>query len=218
VVVAEDSYLVREGIGRLLETDPSVELVGTCADLDSLLASVERQMPAVVVTDIRMPPSYTDEGIRAAARLRETHPDLGVVVLSQHDEPEYALKLLADGSAGRAYLLKDSLNGPARLLAAVREVAVRGSFVDPHVVETLVTARSRRHGGAIHDLTAREREVLSQMAQGCRNDTIATRLHLSVRMVEKHINSIFAKLGLSGDTDMDRRVTAVLIYLSETGA
>ncbi len=217
VVLAEDSYLVREGVRRLLETDPLLELTSSCADLDGLLAAVERDRPEVVVTDIRMPPGNTDEGIQAAARLRVTDPDVGVVVLSQHDEPEYALKLLEKGSARRAYLLKDSLNDPKHLTAAVHEVARGGSVVDPRVVETLVAARARQRGSKLQELTDREREVLSQMAQGCNNDTIGERLHLSIRMVEKHINSIFSKLGLSEETDVHRRVKAVLIYLSETG-
>lgn len=217
VVLAEDSYLVREGVRRLLETDPLLELTSTCANLDGLLAAVERDRPDVVVTDIRMPPSNTDEGIQAAALLRETNPDVGVVVLSQHDEPEYALKLLEKGSARRAYLLKDSLNDPNHLTAAVREVERGGSVVDPRVVETLVAARARQVGSKLQEVTDREREVLSQMAQGCNNDTIGERLHLSIRMVEKHINSIFSKLSLSEETDVHRRVKAVLIYLSETG-
>lgn len=217
VVLAEDSFLVREGVRRLLETEPSLELIATCGDLPSLLAAVDEVPPAVVVTDIRMPPSNTDEGIQAAALLRESHPGVGVVVLSQHDEPEYALKLFEKGSARRAYLLKDSLNDPAHLVAAVREVAGGGSMVDPKVVERLVAARSRRHGSKVQGLTAREQQVLSQMAQGANNDTIAARLALSVRMVEKHINSIFSKLGLSEEADVHRRVKAVLIYLSETG-
>jgi DNA-binding NarL/FixJ family response regulator len=217
VVLAEDSYLVREGVRRLLETDPGIELTSCCIDLEGLLAAVERDRPDVVVTDIRMPPGNTDEGIRAAALLRDTHPELGVVVLSQHDEPEYALRLFEKGSAMRAYLLKDSLNDPAHLTGAVREVARGGSVVDPKVVEALVAARARQHNSRIQELTERERDVLSQMAQGRNNDTIAERLYLSVRMVEKHINAIFSKLRLSEETDVHRRVKAVLIYLSETG-
>jgi DNA-binding NarL/FixJ family response regulator len=169
------------------------------------------------VTDIRMPPRNTDEGIQAAARLRDEYPEIGVVVLSQHDEPEYALRLLERGSARRAYLLKDSLNDPVHLTAAVHEVARGGSVIDPKVVETLVAARGRQAGSKIQDLTERERDVLSEMAQGRNNDTIAERLYLSVRMVEKHINAIFSKLGLSEEKDVHRRVKAVLIYLSETG-
>ncbi|SDG27751.1 response regulator transcription factor [Pseudonocardia oroxyli] len=217
VVLAEDSFLVREGVRRLLDTDPAVELVDACGDLPSLMAAVDRAQPQVVVTDIRMPPGDTDEGIRAAELFRSTRPGLGVVVLSQHDEPEYALKLLSGGSAGRAYLLKDSLADPAPLLSAVHEVALGGSFIDPRVVDALVTARSRRRGGPTEQLTARERDVLSVMAQGWSNESVADRLGLSVRMIEKHINSIFAKLRLAGSTDVSRRVKAVLIYLSETG-
>lgn len=217
VVLAEDSYLVREGIRRLLDTDPDIELTSCCVDLVGLLAAVEHDRPHVVVTDIRMPPGNADEGIRAAARLRDAYPELGVVVLSQHDEPEYALRLFDKGSARRAYLLKDSLSDPSRLTGAVREVARGGSVVDPKVVETLVAARARQQDSRIQELTDREREVLSQMAQGRNNDTVAERLHLSVRMVEKHINSIFSKLRLSEETDVHRRVKAVLIYLSETG-
>jgi len=217
LVLAEDSYLVREGIQRLLETDPGLELAESCGDLDGLLLAVERVRPDVVITDIRMPPHSTDEGIRAADRFRETHPDLGVVVLSQHDEPEYALKLLEHGSARRAYLLKDSLSDPRHLVEAIRTVAAGGSVIDPKVVETLVAARARHRGSPIKDLTPREREVLLRMAEGCNNDTVAARLHLSVRMVEKHINAIFSKLGLSEENEVHRRVKAVLIYLSENG-
>ena len=217
VGLAEDSYLVREGVRRLLETDPQLELVGTCGDLDGLLEMVDRERPAVVVTDIRMPPGNTDEGIRAAASLRDRYPQMGVVVLSQHDEPEYALRLLERGSARRAYLLKDSLNDPAHLINAIREVASGGSVVDPKVVDTLVRARSRRQGTGMDELTGRERDVLTEMAQGRNNDAIAARLHLSVRMVEKHINAIFSKLGLGEETDVHRRVRAVLIYLSAAG-
>ena len=217
VVLAEDSYLVREGVRRLLDTDPDVELTSCCVDLESLLAAVERDRPQVVVTDIRMPPGNADEGIRAAAHLRDAHPEVGVVVLSQHDEPEYALRLFEKGSARRAYLLKDSLNDPAHLTGAIQEVARGGSVVDPKVVETLVAARARQQDSKIQELTPRERDVLSQMAQGRNNDTIAERLHLSVRMVEKHINSIFSKLRLSEEIDVHRRVKAVLIYLSESG-
>ena len=216
MVLAEDSYLVREGVRRLLETDPEIELISACGDLEALFAAVERDEPEVVVTDIRMPPRNTDEGIRAAARLREEHPEMGVVVLSQHDEPEYALRLLERGSAHRAYLLKDSLNDPVRLTAAVQEVARGGSVVDPKVVETLVAARRRQAGSKVQELTERERDVLSEMAQGRNNDTIAERLHLSVRMVEKHINAIFSKLALNEEPDVHRRVKAVLIYLSDT--
>jgi DNA-binding NarL/FixJ family response regulator len=217
VVLAEDSFLVREGVRRLLETDPELEITSSCIDLDGLLAAVERDRPEVVVTDIRMPPGNTDEGIQAAAQLRDRYPEMGVVVLSQHDEPEYALRLLERGSARRAYILKDSLSDPTYLTSAVREVARGGSIVDPKVVESLVAARSRPAGSKMRELTERERDVLSEMAQGRNNDAIAERLCLSVRMVEKHINAIFSKLALSEEPDVHRRVKAVLIYLSETG-
>jgi DNA-binding NarL/FixJ family response regulator len=216
VLLAEDSYLVREGVRRLLETDDGLELAGVYTDLEGILDGVDRERPEVVVTDIRMPPTSTDEGIQAAALLRETHPDVGVVVLSQHDEPEYALKLLEKGSARRAYLLKDSLTSPERLLSAIREVARGGSVIDPRVVESLVAARSRHAGSPMRHLTDREREVLSEMAQGRSNDAIGISRSLSTRMVEKHINAIFSKLGLGEEPDVHRRVKAVLIYLSAT--
>lgn len=217
LVLAEDSYLVREGVRRLLETDPGLDLVESCGDLDGLLRAVERARPDVVVTDIRMPPGSTDEGIRAANHFRDQDPDLGVVVLSQHDEPEYVLKLLERGSARRAYLLKDSLTDPRHLVEAIRTVAGGGSVVDPKVVETLVAARSRQRGSPLRALTPRERDVLSCMAEGRNNEAVAAKLALSIRMVEKHINAIFSKLGLTEEADVHRRVKAVLIYLSRNG-
>ncbi len=217
VVLAEDSYLVREGIRRLLESDPAIHLVAACADLEELLTTVSLDNPDVVVTDIRMPPHSTDEGIRAAATFHDTAPGVGVVVLSQHDEPEYALALFERGSNRRAYLLKDSLSDPRLLLDAIRAVAAGGSVVDPRVVERLVAVRSGHVDSRIRQLTDRELEVLTRMAEGCNNDTIAARLHLSLRMVEKHINLIFSKLGLTEEVDVHRRVKAVLIYLSEHG-
>lgn len=217
VVVAEDSYLVRQGVRMLLETDPALELTALCADLDGLLAAAAGDHVDVVVTDIRMPPTNTDEGIRAADHLRKTQPGVGVVVLSQYDEPEYALKLLEGGSERRAYVLKDSLTNPANLVGAVREVARGGSVIDPGVVDRLVRARSAVDGSPLRELTPRELAVLSEMAQGRNNDAIAAACHLSVRMVEKHINAIFSKLGLTEDAKFHRRVAAVLIYLSATG-
>jgi DNA-binding NarL/FixJ family response regulator len=218
VVLAEDSYLMREGVRRLLEGDGGVEVVATCGDLDSLTAAVAEHVPDVLVTDIRMPPTNTDEGIRAAGALRDTFPSLGVVVLSQYDEPEYAIELLTRGAAGRAYLLKDSLVTSDDLLHAIREVAAGRSVIDPQVVEGLVAARNRFDGSPLHRLSRRELEVLSQMAQGSSNDAIAAALFISVRVVEKHISAIFAKLGLGEETDVHRRVKAVLIYLSGTPA
>src|SRR5262245_13395762 len=166
VVVAEDHYLVREGLTRLLESQEGVEVVAACGDLDALLAAVAAARPDAVLTDIRMPPTGTDEGVRAAARLRETHPGIGVVVLSQYDEPAYALALLEGGSAGRAYLLKERVSDPAQLVGALREVARGGSVIDPKVVEALVAARTRAARSPLAELTGREREVLAAMAQG----------------------------------------------------
>lgn len=215
VVLADDHVIVREGVSALVDADPDFELVGTCADLDSLFEVVEAEEPDVLVTDIRMPPGGTDEGIRAARRLRETHPQIGVVVLSQYDEPEYALALLEEGTEGRAYLLKERISSPGELASAIRAVAAGGSVIDSKVVESLVTARGRAKESPLTYLTPREREVLSEMAQGKDNAAIAETLFLTVRAVEKHINGIFSKLGLSEEPSVHRRVKAVLLYLSE---
>jgi len=209
VVIAEDNYLVREGIKRL------VELVGTCEDFDGLMAMVRDRAPDVVLTDIRMPPTGTNEGIMAAAQLRETNPTTGVVVLSQYATPAYALALLEKGAAGRAYLLKERLSDAEQLTTAIREVAGGGSLIDPTVVEALVSARSKGSRSPLRHLTPRESEVLSEMAQGKNNAAIAASLFISERAVEKHINSIFSKLGLTEDHDVNRRVKAVLLFLSE---
>jgi len=216
VVVAEDNYLVREGLVRLLETHPDLHLVAVCEDLDSLLAAVDEHDPDVVLTDIRMPPTDTDEGIRAAGELRERAPRTGVVVLSQHDEAEYALALLDKGSERRAYLLKERVSDPTQLIEAIKEVARGGSVIDPKVVESLVTARRRSASSPLTALTPRESEVLGEMAQGRTNAAIAASLVLTERAVEKHINSIFSKLGLSGEKDVHRRVKAVLLFLSDS--
>jgi DNA-binding NarL/FixJ family response regulator len=217
VLVAEDNYLVREGVTRLLATEPDVEVVGACEDLDGLLAAVAADPPDVVLTDIRMPPTGTDEGVRAANELRASHPEVGVVVLSQYVEPGYALALLEDGSERRAYLLKERVSDVDQLLHAIREVAAGGSVIDPKVVEALVAARSRRRDSPIEHLTPREREVLAEMAQGRNNAAVAGALGLSERAVEKHINSVFAKLALSEEPDAHRRVKAVLVYLADAG-
>ena len=216
VVVAEDSLLVREGIARLLEAQPDVEVVALCADHDELIAAVDDTKPDVVLTDIRMPPTGTDEGIRAAKTLRTTHPEVGVVVLSQYAEPAYALDLLDGGSEGRAYLLKERVSEPEQLVAALHEVAAGRSVVDPKVVEALVNGRSRGGESPLKFLTPREREVLDQIAQGKNNAAVASSLFLSERAVEKHINSLFAKIGLTDTPDVNRRVKAVLLYLAET--
>jgi len=215
VVVAEDSLLVREGIIRMLDTFDDTETVAVVTDLDGLMAAIDEHRPDVVVTDIRMPPTGTDEGIRAAARLRESHPDVGVVVLSQYVEPTWCLELLEGGSERRAYLLKESLADPAQLEAAVEAVATGGSLIDPKVVESLVVSRSTAPASPLDRLSPREREVLAEIAQGKNNAAIAASLYLSTRAVEKHINSVFSKLDLSEEAEVHRRVKAVLLYLSD---
>jgi DNA-binding NarL/FixJ family response regulator len=218
IVLAEDNYLVREGVRTLVETEPDLEVVGVCEDYDALLAAVEAEHPDVVVTDIRMPPTGTDEGIRAAEVLRALHPDMGVVVLSQYSEPAYALAFLDGGSKGRAYLLKERVSDIGQLAGAIREVAGGGSVIDPEVVDALVSARAKPADSPLHRLTAREGEILSEMAQGKNNAAVAASLVLSERAVEKHINSIFSKLALSQEPDVHRRVKAVLLFLSSQDA
>jgi DNA-binding NarL/FixJ family response regulator len=215
VVIAEDNYLVREAVSRLLDADPDIEVAGIAEDFDGLLAAVESDQPDVVLTDIRMPPTGTDEGVRAAAQLRRSHPQLGVVVLSQFVEPGYALELLDGGSERRAYLLKERVSDVDQLVRAVREVAAGGSVIDSKVVEALVDARSRRNDSPLQYLTPRESDVLAEMAQGRNNASVAAALGLSERAVEKHINSVFSKLGLSQERDVHRRVKAVLLYLAD---
>ena len=215
VLIAEDSYLVREGIRGVVEGEPDLEVAGVCGDLKSLLDAVETCHPDVVVTDVRMPPDHTDEGIRAATHLRQLHPDLAVLVLSQHDEPEYAIKLLEAGARSRGYLLKDRILDPVQLAAAIREVVAGGSVIDEQVVESLVQARSRLKRSPLSELSGREREVLSEMAQGRNNQAIAAALHITLAGVEKHINVIFSKLGLTGEVEIHRRVKAVLMFLTD---
>ena len=217
VVLAEDSYLVREGVRRLLETEPDIDLVGVCEDYDSLLEAIASTEPDVLLTDIRMPPTGTDEGVRAAERLRQLRPGAGVVLLSQFADPAYALAFLEGGTEGRAYLLKERVSDLDQLLAAIREVAGGGSVIDPKVVEALVAARSRDAQSPLARLTPREREVLALLAEGRSNAAVADGLVLSERAVEKHINSIFAKLGLPEAPDAHRRVKAVLLFLADQG-
>jgi DNA-binding NarL/FixJ family response regulator len=217
VVLAEDSYLVREGVRRLLEHEPDIDLVGVCEDYDSLLEAIAGTEPDVLLTDIRMPPTGTDEGVRAAERLRRLRPDAGVVLLSQFADPAYALAFLEGGTEGRAYLLKERVADLDQLLAAIREVARGGSVIDPKVVEALVAARSRNAQSPLARLTPREREVLALLAEGRSNAAVADGLVLSERAVEKHINSIFAKLGLPEARDAHRRVKAVLLFLADQG-
>jgi DNA-binding NarL/FixJ family response regulator len=213
--MADDSLIVREGIRQLLATQPEVEVVATCSDLDSLLDAVRDTQPDVVLTDIRMPPSHSDEGIRAAALLHESHPEVGVVVLSQFADPTYALALLETGSDGRAYLLKERVHNRDELMSAIRSVIDGGSVIDPKIVEGLVTARANAERSPLSDLTPREREVLAEIAQGKSNTAIAESLVLTKRAVEKHINSIFLKLNLSDVEDVSKRVKATLMFLSE---
>lgn len=217
VVLAEDNYLVREGVTRLLQSDDEIEVVATADDYDSLLAAVGSEKPDVVITDIRMPPTGTDEGIRAADHIRAASPTTGVVLLSQYADPSYALAFLEKGSEGRAYLLKERVSELSQLRNAIVEVHRGGSVIDPQVVDALVAARSRAAQSPLAQLTPREREVLDAMAQGKNNAGIATTLGLTERAVEKHINSIFSKLGLSEEPDVHRRVKAVLLFLAERG-
>ena len=214
VVVADDSYLVREALGHLLDSDPRVNLVATCEDGVELAETVEAELPDVVVTDIRMPPSGDDEGIAFANRLRESHPEIGVVVVSQYADPRYGLALLDHGSDRRAYLLKDRLRDREHLISAVYAVAGGGSVVDAKVVEALIAARTSDAQSPLKELTRRELEILGHMAQGKSNQAIADELFLSKRAVEKHINPIFMKLGLAQAEDVSRRVKAALIYLA----
>jgi DNA-binding NarL/FixJ family response regulator len=216
VVFAEDNYLVREGTAALLQTSEEVELIGTASALDELLEAVEELKPDVVLTDIRMPPTNSTEGIDAARRIRSDHPDIGVVVLSQFAEEEYAYELLKDGAAGLGYLLKERVSDLDELVRALNEVARGGSVLDPKVVEALVSAKDRMAHSLLATLTDREREVLEHMAQGQNNASIAKSLFLTERAVEKHINSLFHKLGLSEETDVHRRVMAVLAFLRES--
>jgi DNA-binding NarL/FixJ family response regulator len=216
LVIAEDHYLVREGVRRLLETQPDLVVAAVCGDLDSLLAAVKEEKPDVVVTDIRMPPSNVDEGILAAEQLRETDPDVGVVVLSQYANPTYALALLESGSARRSYLLKERIQDLEQLVAAIHTVAEGGSVIDPKVVDALVAENARGDESRLSQLTPRERDVLREMAMGKSNAAIGESLSLAERSVEKVIHSIFLKLGLTWETSVHKRVKAVILYLSES--
>ena len=219
VILGEDSYIVREGLQQVLAGAPQVEVVAGCGDADSLLGEIEAQRPDVVVTDIRMPPSETDEGIRLAAQLRTTHPGMGVVVLSQYSDPVYVLSLLESGSDGRAYLLKERVHDRRQLVAAIEAVANGQSVIDPKIVEVLVTAKARGERSPLSELTPRELEVLAAIAEGKSNAAISEGLVLTKRAVEKHINSIFLKLNLSHSPaaeDVSPRVKAALLFLAES--
>ena len=215
VVLAEDSLIVREGIEQLLDASPTVDVVGSCSDVDALFALVDDEAPDVVMTDIRMPPSNTDEGVRVAARLRETRPDIGVIVLSQYSEPAYVLDLLVSGSDRRGYLLKERVHDRGQLVSAIDTVHQGGSVIDPKIVEVLVDAKARAERTPLAALTPREREVLAEIAEGKSNTAIAESLVLTKRAVEKHINAIFLKLGLASADDVSKRVKATLMFLAE---
>ena len=215
VALADDSYLTRRGLQVALEGEPQIEVVGVCSSGDELLAVVAESRPEVVVADIRMPPSGDGEGIRLAGHLRNAHPEVGVVVLSQYLEPAYAVALLEGGAAGRAYLLKDRVNETAEVLHAIDAVASGGSVVDSAVVEALVESRLRSHESPLTELTPREREILAQIAQGRSNAAIASSLFLTKRSVEKHVHAIFAKLDLPPPEDVSRRVVVTLMFLED---
>jgi DNA-binding NarL/FixJ family response regulator len=217
VIFAEDNYLVREGTSALLAEVEDLDLVGIASDLDELLSAVEEHGPDAVLTDIRMPPTNTTEGIDAARRIRAEHPETGVVVLSQYAEEDYAYDLLKDGAEGLGYLLKERVSDIDEVVRALREVAAGGSVLDPKVVEGLVNRRAREERSPLAHLTDREREVLGLMAEGKNNAGIARALFLTDRAIEKHINSLFHKLGLSEEPDIHRRVMAVLTFLREGG-
>ena len=218
VVIAEDSYMIREYLATTLNAAPEVDLVAVCANAKELQLAIETWTPDVVLTDIRMPPSGVDEGIRVAARLRETSPEIGVVVLSQYAEPAYALALLEKGTGRRAYLLKERVRKRDELIGAIEKVAQGGSIIDPAIVDVLIEARSRAAHSRLTELTTRERELLAEIAAGKSNGAIADSLFLTKRAVEKHVNSIFSKLDLPETQDVSRRVKATLIFLSEEGS
>ena len=215
VVIADDSYLVREALGHVLVRADGIELVASCSDRGTLRAAIDAEQPDVVVTDIRMPPSQSDEGLQIAAELRRTHPEIGVVVLSQHADPRYGLALIDGGSDRRAYLLKERIQHRGQLVNAIETVAQGGSMMDAKVVERLISERARAERSPLAELTPRELEILAFVAQGHSNQGIADELVLTKRAVEKHINAIFLKLGLSEALEVSRRVKAALIYLAE---
>jgi DNA-binding NarL/FixJ family response regulator len=214
VVVAEDSLIVREGLRHLLAASPNLDVVAAYGDLDAVLDAVDDDRPDVILTDIRMPPSDTDEGIRLANHLREHHPATGVIVLSQYAEPRYVLDLLEQGSDRRGYLLKERIHDRGQLVYAIDVVARGGSVIDPKIVEVLVDAKADAERSRLAELTRRERDVLAQMAEGKSNTAIAESLVLTKGAVEKHINSIFIKLGLAGSEGLSKRVKATLTFLA----
>jgi DNA-binding NarL/FixJ family response regulator len=218
VVIAEDSYLVREGLHQLLREVPELEVVAVCEDTYALQAAIERDLPDVVLSDIRMPPFHEREGIQVAAELRETHPEIGVVILSQYADPALALELFEGGSEGRAYLLKERVGNRGELVAAIQAVADGRSVIDPKIIDELIAEHARSSSSPLDELTTREREVLAEVATGKSNAAIAAQLFLTKRAVEKHINAIFMKLNLRETGDTSRRVKATLMFLADEGA
>jgi DNA-binding NarL/FixJ family response regulator len=218
VAIAEDSYLVREGLSQLLTGVAGLDIVAVSEDTYSLIDAIEREIPDVVLTDIRMPPFREREGIRVAAQLRETHPEIGVVILSQYADPALALELFESGSKGRAYLLKERIGNRGELVDAIEAVAQGRSVVDPKIIDALIAERARSATSPLDELTTREREVLAEVATGKSNAAIATSLFLTKRAVEKHINAIFMKLNLRESEDTSRRVKAALMFLTEESA
>lgn len=215
VVIAEDHYLVREGTRRLLEDTGEVRVLAAVGTATELKDAVRRLAPDAAIVDIRMPPGHHMEGIQAAHTIRAQHPRVGIVILSQHADAAYALELLKDGTAGYAYLLKDRVGDTDHLLRALHEVVAGGSSIDPHVVEALLLQRTRAERSPLAELTPRERDVLQAMAEGRSNRSIGEALFLSESSVEKHVNAIFGKLGLSREPETHRRVAAVLAYLRD---
>jgi DNA-binding NarL/FixJ family response regulator len=213
VVLAEDNYLIRAGTAALLAAVPGVSLAATACDADELLATVEERQPDVVITDVRMPPTHTTEGLVAAIAIRERYPEVGVILLTQFTDPDYAHQLLRHGAAGVGYLLKERIADIDELARSLRQVAAGGSALDPELVEALLDRRAKERDSPVATLSPREREVLEQMAQGKNNAAIGRSLFLSERAVQKHINSLFAKLDLNHHDDAHRRVLAVLTYL-----
>jgi DNA-binding NarL/FixJ family response regulator len=216
VVIAEDNLLVRDSVQRALSTDSDVNVIGIAEDYDSAVELIDKHHPTLLFTDVRMPPTSTDEGVRLARWMRSAHPDIGVIVLSQYVEPGYVTGLLDGGTAARGYLLKERVSHFDQLSEAVHQVAAGGTVLDPLVVEALLAQPSS--AATLSRLTPRECEVLAELATGLSNRTVADRLVLTQRAVEKHINSIFAKLGLTGDDSVDRRVRAVLMFLDDNSS
>jgi DNA-binding NarL/FixJ family response regulator len=215
VVIADDAYVIREGLAATLSTEPDIELVGCCSDGNELSRAIAAQHPDLIITDVRMPPGGDGEGIRIASRLRESHPDVGVIVLTQYIEPAYAVALMQGGTSGRAYLLKDRIHDRAELVNDIRAVAAHGSALDPCVIEALIQSRTNEADSKVAALTPREREILAEIAEGKSNAAIAESLVLTKRAVEKHVNSIFAKLDLPEPGSVSRRVKAALLFLAD---